>query len=438
MSKRVMVASRAIRRGRRLRARSTMPPPPQAGEAIADEASQQTAIEPPPAPESGEGLLGERRPSDAPADDGEPALGEEAEVVEEQVQEQDDEEDGPLDRTSGYSRPPAPAFDFGGSGDDEDEETAGRTDVAMAFDEDDEEPPVLTPITRKVIPEEGEDPNATTLISVPSPRPASTPPPPSQITIEEAAPSSERLGTSAQVETDEAGFVPEGEEPPISEPSRDVDALTEQASPSSPLADVRVGYRDEDASLAPVVDDLALEDEAELALFEAAADKRRHSLRRVVGAVLAAVVVGTVALIVASALRGGEEPSAQAAPPAAIPPAPVAEQAPSDGESAVPASAEEAPVEAAADAAPAVEGDYDTLSTQTLELLNDREFDRARELAERLVALEPDNAFGYRCLGSALQDMGKIREAREVYSQCVSKATKGEVSECRALGGAKR
>lgn len=482
MSKRVMVASRAVRRGRRLKARSTMPPPPQTAtpegsvEAIEDEPSHQTAVDAPSAPESGEGLLGERRPSDAPtaealdespeapdelegaappsARDGEPAA---QHADEDDEDDEVDEDDEALDRISGYSRPPAPAFDFGASADDEDEDddelddedadddvedgVASPTDVAMDFDDDEEEPAALTPITRRVgsDEEEGdEDPNATTLISVPSPRPGSTPPPPSRITIEEAAPSSERLEASDdEAEDDDAGFVPEREEPPLSE--RPAAAL-EEPSPSSPIADVKVGYRDEDASLAPVVDDLALEDEAELALFDAAAEKRRHAFRRGVGVVLAAVVLGTVALITVSAFRGGDEDAQAAAAPPAVPaeatPPPAVDRAPGDGEAALAAEAPAAEPPDAAEAA--AEGDYEALSTQTLELLNDREFERARELAEKLVALQPDNAFGYRCLGSALQDMGKIQEARDVYSQCVTKATKGEVTECRALGGAKR
>ncbi|MEQ9322902.1 MAG: hypothetical protein RIF41_27300, partial [Polyangiaceae bacterium] len=251
------------------------------------------------------------------------------------------------------------------------------------------------------------------------------------------APSSERIHAedAEDDEIDDAGFVPEGDEPPLSE--RPHAARRDAApSPSSPIADVKVRYRDEDASLAPVVDDLALEEEADLVPFDAAAERRRDGFRRGVAGVLAAIVLGTVALITVSALRGGDD-AAQAAPPAPAPveaPPPAAELPPGDGEAAVaaPEPEAEAPVD------DPIDGDYEALSTQTLELLNDREFDRARELAERLVALEPDNAFGYRCLGSALQDMGKIEEARDVYSQCVSKATKGEVTECRALGGAKR
>lgn len=466
MSKRVMVASRAVRRGRRLKARSTMPPPPKAAaapknEAIEDEPSGEMAVESPSAPESGEGLVGERRPSDAPAAQAEPdeKLERPATLRGEHdapIAEETDEDDDVLDRISGYSRPPAPAFEFAvdedaGVVEDDDAETSRLdddegldgasppTDVEMDFDDQDEEPAVLTPITRKVMPEEGEDPNATTLISVPSPRPASTPPPPSQITIEEAAPSSERLHALDDEEDDDAGFVPEGDEPPLSEPSAGGPApVSVEPSPSSPIADVRVGYRDEDASLAPVVDDLALEEDTELAVFDAAAERRRDKFRRGVAGVLAAIVLGTVTLITVSALRGGDD-GVQAAPP---PPAPA--------EAPAPVAADEAPAEAvlaqegvatpdeAQDAEEVVDGDYEALSTQTLELLNDREFDGARELAERLVALQPDNAFGYRCLGSALQDMGKIEEARDVYSQCVSKATKGEVTECRALGGAKR
>jgi len=70
--------------------------------------------------------------------------------------------------------------------------------------------------------------------------------------------------------------------------------------------------------------------------------------------------------------------------------------------------------------------------------LNAREFEKASALARRLIELKPASAFGYRCLGSALQDLGRDAEAREVYSECATNATKGEVYECSALGGRKK
>jgi tetratricopeptide (TPR) repeat protein len=99
-----------------------------------------------------------------------------------------------------------------------------------------------------------------------------------------------------------------------------------------------------------------------------------------------------------------------------------------------------APAEAApAEAAPAVDdSDFEALSKETVRLLSAREFDKAMPLARRLIDLRPDSAFGYRCLGSALQDLGKMKEAREVYSECVTNAKKGEVLECSALGGVLR
>ena len=77
----------------------------------------------------------------------------------------------------------------------------------------------------------------------------------------------------------------------------------------------------------------------------------------------------------------------------------------------------------------------DELTQRTLDLLNDRDFEAAEQAARALVDRHPQDAFGYRCLGAALQDQLRATEAREVYSQCVQTATFGDVYECGALGG---
>ncbi len=51
------------------------------------------------------------------------------------------------------------------------------------------------------------------------------------------------------------------------------------------------------------------------------------------------------------------------------------------------------------------------------------------------LAKDPSDAMLYLYLGSALQDLGKVKEARKIYSECVHKATKGPKQECRMMGG---
>jgi hypothetical protein len=96
-------------------------------------------------------------------------------------------------------------------------------------------------------------------------------------------------------------------------------------------------------------------------------------------------------------------------------------------------------VEPAPDSEPSAEvpsDDYEQVKRRTLDLLNKRKFVEAEALAKRLIELRPDDALGYRCLGSALQDQGRVPEAKAVYSDCVTRATKGDVIECAQLGGA--
>ncbi|MBW2454049.1 MAG: hypothetical protein JRI68_06050 [Deltaproteobacteria bacterium] len=57
--------------------------------------------------------------------------------------------------------------------------------------------------------------------------------------------------------------------------------------------------------------------------------------------------------------------------------------------------------------------------------------------ARVFVDAEPDTALSYLCLGAALQDLGRVAEAKEAYSQCVRRATRGDATECYNLGGRK-
>jgi hypothetical protein len=81
---------------------------------------------------------------------------------------------------------------------------------------------------------------------------------------------------------------------------------------------------------------------------------------------------------------------------------------------------------------------YEAVRRHTLQLLNEHKLKEAEMSARKLIELRPDDALGYRCLGSSLQDQGRVLEAKAVYSECVSRATKGDVVECSQLGGVKK
>jgi hypothetical protein len=176
---------------------------------------------------------------------------------------------------------------------------------------------------------------------------------------------------------------------------------------------------------------------------------RRRRLRRGVGAIVALTAALTVTALVHGMLvpgravpaalarpatarldAGGALRAARQAPTVAPQPRPAAELAggaPPGASSAVPASA-------SADAS-TPSGTAAELRQATLRWLARREPARAAAWARALIAAEPEDAFGYLCLGSALQDQGKWGEAHQAYAQCVHRAKRGDVGECGALGG---
>ncbi len=182
-------------------------------------------------------------------------------------------------------------------------------------------------------------------------------------------------------------------------------------------------------SCPPVVADLELDEPSKVVLLTPAEASRRASFRRGVGIAVGTVGMLAVALSVKAAVSTIPVGTARHQTVAA---AVVAQKAPvetrTDRKSR--ASAEQPK--------PTVTASFKEIARETLQMLNTRDHERAAELARQLITLEPDNAFGYRCLGAALQDAGKTSAARKAYSNCVRKATRGLVVECAALGGRAR
>lgn len=219
-------------------------------------------------------------------------------------------------------------------------------------------------------------------------------------------------------------------------------------------------------SLAPVAYE-ADQDEAQAELESAESDaawlsdvekNRRARLRRIVGGVVAAAALA----IVSFGLKAGLQPQSQAAATvssegqAAAAASPLAAETKASkpiaasGETGVVVKVdaneqapevlaetdEEETSEAATD--PTMAMNDGELRAAIVMQLNRGKFEEAIPLAEKLIERQPENAFGYRCLGSAYQDLGRQAEARAVYDECVKTGRTGRVIECSQLGGRNR
>ena len=69
--------------------------------------------------------------------------------------------------------------------------------------------------------------------------------------------------------------------------------------------------------------------------------------------------------------------------------------------------------------------------------VNSFRFKDAAETGKQLIDADPEEATGYFVLGAALQNSGKWNDGQEMLNQCVRKATKGPVGDCKAAGGHK-
>ena len=341
-------------------------------------------------------------PEEAPVEPREPAADEAAPVEEAAPAEEAafDEEVAP--RRSKHSRPPAPGFAFGARA-----ELAESGEVDAIADPPGllEEEAVGTELDL-----ESEDEAATST---------------ERLVTREAEPESE-LALS-ELPLDERETMPAVSGKLAPDTPRDAGWLRTAASTAEEAA------RDEQESFPPVVEELEDRVEDEGPTEEQL--RRRGRLRRFVAVAVVAAGALTVGLVAfASLLPEVSYAQRQGVASAAR----LTQQAVADARAKARKQQPkqvEAPQPVADDA---LGDDFDAISKETVRLLNAREFEKAALLARRLIALKPASAFGYRCLGSALQDLGRDSEAREVYSDCATKATKGEVYECSALGGRKK
>ncbi len=211
-------------------------------------------------------------------------------------------------------------------------------------------------------------------------------------------------------------------------------------------------------SVPPLVEEPAHDDELEAEHAPPLSPEqiaRRTRLRRIVAGVVAFAGVISLAVL-GKALLGSKSQSSSAAPSPAFTqtskPSPMAEapKPPEPAKSAEVKSASvgaeekvdekveekaEEKVEEKAD--PASPADAAALKKETLSLLNRGLNKDAIAKGREAIAADPSDAEPYLYLGSALQTLGKWPDAIEVYSECVRKASRGPVHECRAMGGHK-
>jgi tetratricopeptide (TPR) repeat protein len=82
--------------------------------------------------------------------------------------------------------------------------------------------------------------------------------------------------------------------------------------------------------------------------------------------------------------------------------------------------------------------DVEGLKKAGMSQVNSARYKDAIETGKQLIEADPEEATGYFVLGVALQNVGgKWPEGQEQLNQCVRKATKGPVGDCKAAGGHK-
>jgi hypothetical protein len=220
----------------------------------------------------------------------------------------------------------------------------------------------------------------------------------------------------------------------------------EDTEPASPSRDRLPG----DRSLSPITNDTDPDEEDEGAAQEISPETLvvRARLRRIVGAGLGLLVAGIAAGAISmaasknrttadapAAARSTTNAAAERSLPAPAPPEVATDKAPDVAGSAevnrgapgAPTAGEPANVEKAR-----------ALNAKALDLLKRRKSSEAVPVARAAIEADPDDALSYLYLGSALQDMGRWKDAMSAYDACVKRATRGMVDECRAMGGQKK
>jgi DNA-binding response OmpR family regulator len=128
-----------------------------------------------------------------------------------------------------------------------------------------------------------------------------------------------------------------------------------------------------------------------------------------------------------------EPPVAARAPEPAAPAPEPAARAPEPAEVQPGATAEASPAERPPDPASIAKSEHYTRTAQAMLDKDERNAQRAADLAARATRHDPTNAEAWLTLGAAYQALGKTTMARDSYRRCTRKASGPRVAECRAL-----
>ncbi|MCS6898866.1 MAG: tetratricopeptide repeat protein [Myxococcales bacterium] len=95
------------------------------------------------------------------------------------------------------------------------------------------------------------------------------------------------------------------------------------------------------------------------------------------------------------------------------------------------AAASHAPDTTGSAGAPTSSEQAKALTKQALRLLEQGSYKGAIEKASASVEADPTDANAYLYWGTALMSLGKMKEAKEIFTRCTEKATRGPTNECR-------
>lgn len=131
----------------------------------------------------------------------------------------------------------------------------------------------------------------------------------------------------------------------------------------------------------------------------------------------------------AKASETASAPAASSSAPAAASSAPAVASSAPPAASSAPSSDEKKPLDPA---------EYKKLKAKANLLLESGKYKDAIEASKALVEADPEDASGYLFWGTALMSSGKNAESREIFGDCVDKAKKGPVHECRPFAPPKK
>lgn len=164
---------------------------------------------------------------------------------------------------------------------------------------------------------------------------------------------------------------------------------------------------------------------------------RKRAITKLVGVVVGVLAALVVIILVKTFATTSPAPSGSAAPaptptrrapegePSAVAPSP--EPAPLPAPEPAPAPSASASADAAAGGGPPSElPDVEDPYKELFALVNAGQNEKAIPFGYAAIKKDPENGDAYYLLGEALRGLGRMDEAKQVFKQCVEKATRGQ------------